>query len=120
MTLPFLAPFAGTRVLVTGHTGFKGSWLSLWLADRGAVVAGYALEAPTDPSNFVVSGVEEVLSEHHIGDIRDRDRLAAVIAGFRPEVILHLAAETVVLDGYASPVEAFSVNVMGTVTLLDV
>jgi CDP-glucose 4,6-dehydratase len=116
----FLSNFTGRRVLVTGHTGFKGSWLSLWLARRGAIIAGYALEPPTDPSNFVASRVEEVLAEHHVADIRDRDRLGAVIGRFRPEVILHLAAQTVVLDGYATPAEAFSVNVMGTVTVLDV
>jgi CDP-glucose 4,6-dehydratase len=120
MSDAFLSSFTGRRVLITGHTGFKGSWLSLWLARRGAIVAGYALDPPTDPSNFVVSRVEEVLAEHHVADIRDRDRLGAVIDRFRPEVILHLAAQTVVLDGYATPAEAFAVNVMGTVTVLDV
>lgn len=120
MPASFLDSFAGRRVLITGHTGFKGSWLALWLARRGAIVAGYALEPPTDPSNFVVARVESVLAEHHVADIRDRDRLFRVIADFRPEVILHLAAQTVVLDGYATPHDAFGVNVMGTVTLLDV
>ncbi len=120
MAVAFLAPFAGRRVLVTGHTGFKGSWLCLWLARHGAIVAGYALEPPTAPSNFVLSSIEGVIAEHHVADIRDHDRLGAVIDRFRPEVILHLAAQTVVLDGYATPAEAFSVNVMGTVTLLDV
>ena len=120
MSAPYLAALAGRRVLVTGHTGFKGSWLSLWLAKHGALVAGFALEPPTEPSNFVASNVEEVLTEHHLADIRDQDRLGAVVDRFRPEVIFHLAAQTVVLDGYASPAEAFSVNVMGTVSLLDV
>jgi CDP-glucose 4,6-dehydratase len=120
MSDAFLSTFTGRRVMITGHTGFKGSWLSLWLARHGAIVAGYALDPPTEPSNFVVSRVEEVLAEHHIADIRDRDRLGAVIDRFRPEAILHLAAQTVVLDGYATPAEAFSVNVMGTVTVLDV
>jgi CDP-glucose 4,6-dehydratase len=119
MTSPSLDILAGRRILVTGHTGFKGSWLSLWLAHRGAVVAGYALAPPTTPSNFVVSRVDDVLAEHHVADIRDAQRLSSVIASFRPEVIFHLAAQTVVLDGYAAPTEAFSVNVMGTVTLLD-
>ncbi|MBA2373733.1 MAG: CDP-glucose 4,6-dehydratase [Chloroflexi bacterium] len=119
MSVAFLAPFVGRRVLITGHTGFKGSWLSLWLARHEAIIAGYALEPPTQPSNFVASRVEEVLTEHHVGDIRDGDRLAAVVDRFRPQVILHLAAQTVVLDGYATPAEAFAVNVMGTVTLLD-
>lgn len=119
MSESFLDSFAGRRVLVTGHTGFKGSWLSLWLARRGAIVAGYALEPPTEPSNFVAARVEGLLAEHHVADIRDRDRLQAVIERFRPEVVLHLAAQTVVLDGYAMPQEAFAVNVMGTVNLLD-
>lgn len=120
MTASFLDSFAGRKVLVTGHTGFKGSWLALWLARRNAIVAGYALEPPTDPSNFIAAGVEGVLAEHHVADIRDRQRLEAVIARFKPEVIFHLAAQTVVLDGYATPHEAFEVNVMGTVTVLDV
>jgi CDP-glucose 4,6-dehydratase len=120
MSNAFLSSFTGRRVLVTGHTGFKGSWLSLWLARHGTIIAGYALEPPTAPSNFVASRVESVLAEHHVADIRDRDRLGAVIDRFRPEVILHLAAQTVVIDGYATPAEAFSVNVMGTVTVLDV
>jgi CDP-glucose 4,6-dehydratase len=111
--------FARRRVLVTGHTGFKGSWLSLWLARMGANVAGYALEPPTEPSNFEVSRVASVLAEHHIGDLRDVPRLTQVVAAFRPDAILHLAARTVVLDGYADPVEAFSTNVMGTVSLLE-
>ena len=120
MPASFLDSFAGRRVLVTGHTGFKGSWLALWLARRNAIVAGYALEPPTDPSNFIAAGVEGVLAEHHVADIRDRQRLEAVIVRFKPEVIFHLAAQTVVLDGYATPHEAFEVNVMGTVTVLDV
>jgi CDP-glucose 4,6-dehydratase len=116
---PFTESFTGRRVLVTGHTGFKGSWLSLWLARMDATVAGYALEPPTDPSNFEVSRVPSVLAEHHIGDLRDVPRLTDVIASFRPDAILHLGARTVVLDGYAAPAEAFSTNVMGTVGLLE-
>jgi CDP-glucose 4,6-dehydratase len=115
----FTDAFAGRRVLVTGHTGFKGSWLSLWLARIGATTAGYALEPPTQPSNFEVSRVASVLAEHHLGDLRDVPRLTDVIASFRPDAILHLAARTVVLDGYADPSEAFSTNVMGTVGLLE-
>ena len=115
----FTDAFAGRRVLVTGHTGFKGSWLSLWLARMGATVAGYALEPPTHPSNFEASHVASVVAEHHIGDLRDLPRLTGLVASFRPDAILHLAARTVVLDGYANPTEAFSTNVMGTVGLLE-
>jgi len=115
----FTDAFAGRRVLVTGHTGFKGSWLSLWLARMGATTAGYALEPPTFPSNFEASGVASIVAEHHIGDLRDLPRLTDVVASFRPDAILHLAARTVVLDGYADPAEAFSTNVMGTVGLLE-
>jgi CDP-glucose 4,6-dehydratase len=119
MPPPFMDAFADRRVLVTGHTGFKGSWLSLWLARMGATIAGYALEPPTHPNNFEASRVAPVIAEHHIGDLRDLARLTALIASFRPDVILHLAARTVVLDAYADPVETFSTNVMGTVNVLE-
>jgi len=113
------AAYAGRRVFLTGHTGFKGSWLSLVLARLGAVTTGYALEPPTEPSNFVESGVERVLAEHHIGDIRDLEGLRAAIAAARPEVVLHLAASTIVREGFRDPLETFSTNVMGTATVLE-
>ena len=111
--------FAGRRVFMTGHTGFKGSWLSLWLAELGARVTGYALDPPTDPSNFERSGVAEVLAADIRSDLRDRPAIESALRGAEPDVVLHLAAQSVVLDGYADPTETFSVNVMGTANLLD-
>jgi CDP-glucose 4,6-dehydratase len=111
--------FAGRRVFMTGHTGFKGSWLSLWLAELGARVTGYALDPPTMPSNFERAGVAEALAADVRGDIRDRAAIEAALRDATPDVVLHLAAQSVVLDGYADPAETFSVNVMGTAILLD-
>jgi CDP-glucose 4,6-dehydratase len=113
------AALAGRSVFVTGHTGFKGSWLSLWLDALGAQVTGYALDPPTNPSNFELAGVADVLTADHRGDIRDRDTLEAALRSSRPDVILHLAAQSVVLESYIEPSETFSINVMGTAVLLD-
>jgi CDP-glucose 4,6-dehydratase len=114
-----LAWYRGRSVLITGHTGFKGSWLSLWLHELGAQVSGYALDPPTTPSNFVVSQVGDILAVDHRADIRDRSRLESAIEQSKPEVVLHLAAQSVVLTGYADPTETFSVNIIGTTVLLD-
>jgi CDP-glucose 4,6-dehydratase len=106
------------RVFLTGHTGFKGSWMSLWLEALGADVTGYALSPPTEPSLFEQAGVTH--SIHSIfADLRDFDRLKAAIAASRPEVIIHMAAQTVVSRGYADPIETYSTNVMGTVNLFE-
>ncbi len=103
--------------MVTGHTGFKGSWLSLWLQTLGANVAGYAL-APLTPSLFASAAVEPGMHSI-IGDIRDTDRLTGAMREFKPEIVLHLAAQALVRESYANPVETYSVNVMGTVSLLE-
>jgi CDP-glucose 4,6-dehydratase len=110
--------FAGKRVLVTGHTGFKGSWMSLWLAKAGAEVVGYALAPKTDRDNFVVSGVEPLLAESVIADIRDADRLQAVVDAHRPEVVFHLAAQPLVRYSYDHPAETFHTNVVGAANVL--
>ena len=108
----------GRRVFLTGHTGFKGSWLSLWLNALGAKVTGYALEPPTDPSLFLQAKVAEKI--HSIsGDIRDFSRLKSAIAECHPEVVIHMAAQSVVRRGYDDPIETYSSNVMGTVHLLE-
>lgn len=114
-----LSVLAGRRVLVTGHTGFKGSWLVVWLEQLGARVSGFSLQPPTEPSNFAVSRVEGLLERHFIGDIRDRAALASAVREAEPEVILHLAAQPIVREGYADPVGTFETNVMGTVNLLE-
>jgi len=119
VSLSFANAFAGRSVLVTGHTGFKGSWLCLWLERLGAHVTGYALDPPTEPSNFVASRVADVLAADVRADLRDRDTLAATITAAQPELILHLAAQSVVRQGYADPVGTFEVNVMGTVAVLE-
>lgn len=108
----------GRRVFVTGHTGFKGSWLCLWLDALGAKVTGYALEPPTRPSLFEQAGVGGTV--HTItADIRDGARLAAAVSDARPEVIIHMAAQSVVKRGYADPVETYATNVLGTVQLFE-
>ncbi len=108
----------GKRVLVTGHTGFKGSWLSLWLQQAGAKVVGYALEPPSDPSLFEVARVAEGMTSI-IADVRDLERLRATFAEHRPEIVLHLAAQAIVRASYDDPIETYSTNVMGTVNLLE-
>jgi CDP-glucose 4,6-dehydratase len=108
----------GRRVFLTGHTGFKGSWLSLWLDALGAKVTGYALDPPTQPNLFEQARV--VGTVHSIrGDIRDFPRLQGAIAECRPEVVIHMAAQSVVRRGYEDPIENYSSNVMGTVHVLE-
>ena len=108
----------GRRVLLTGHTGFKGSWLSLWLCQHGARVIGYAADVPTSPSLFESLDLRAQLRDYR-GDIRDADRLRRVIHRERPEVIIHLAAQALVPRSYQDPKETFDVNVAGTVNVLE-
>src|SRR5471030_2843169 len=111
--------FAGKTVLVTGHTGFKGSWLSEWLLMLGARVVGLSLPPPTSPSLFEQLRLAGRISEHRIGDIRDRDLLRASVRDARPDYIFHLAAQPLVRHSYKEPVETYATNIMGTVHLLD-
>ena len=108
----------GRRVFLTGHTGFKGGWLSLWLEALQAEVTGYALEPPTEPSLFNEAGVARSLRSL-VGDIRDFPRLSAALGESRPEVVIHMAAQSVVKRGYADPIETYATNVMGTVHLFE-
>ncbi len=111
--------WAGKRVLVTGHTGFKGGWLSLWLQKLGAEVHGYALNPPTEPNLCTVAGVAQGMAASTIADIRDPARMAEAMRAARPDIVFHLAAQPLVRLSYAEPVETYSTNVMGTVSLLE-
>lgn len=108
----------GKRVLLTGHTGFKGAWLALWLHRLGAQVTGVSLAPPGQPSLFALAGVERLL-DHQVLDIRDASALDAAVRRCRPELVLHLAAQALVRSSYADPMLTFSTNVMGTVHLLE-
>jgi CDP-glucose 4,6-dehydratase len=110
--------WSGKRVFVTGHTGFKGSWLSLWLQSVGAELVGYALPPPTEPSHFELANVARGMKSL-VGDVRDFERLRGALAEHRPEIVLHLAAQSVVRTSYLEPRETYEVNVMGTVNLLE-
>jgi len=108
----------GKRVLITGHTGFKGSWLSLWLQNLGSEVLGYALLPPTQPSLFEITHVGSGMKSI-VGDVRDFEFLKSVIVKNEPEIIFHMAAQSVVKYSYDNPIETYSTNVMGTVNLLE-
>ena len=109
----------GKRVFLTGHTGFKGGWLSLWLQSLGAQVHGYALSPPTEPNLFRTARVEAGMTSSEIADIRDADKLTRAMQFARPEIVFHLAAQPLVRYAYDHPVETYAVNVMGTVHLLE-
>ena len=110
--------WSGKKVFVTGHTGFKGSWLCLWLQQLGAEVTGYALQPPTNPSLFeeakVAKGMKSIM-----GDIRDGEALTKAMIESAPDIVIHMAAQALVRYSYANPVETYSTNVMGTVHLLE-
>ncbi len=110
--------FDGRKVLVTGHTGFKGAWLAAWLGRLGAEVTGYATAPPTRPSLFEALALEQQL-RHVVADVRNRDRLAAEMMAARPSVVFHLAAQSLVRRAYMTPHETFETNVMGTVNVLE-
>jgi len=108
----------GKKVLVTGHTGFKGGWLALWLQSLGAEVTGYSLEAPTTPALFNEARVAEGM-KHRIGDIRDLAAVQRAFAEAQPEIVIHMAAQPLVRLSYQQPVETYATNVMGTVHVLE-
>ena len=111
--------YKGKRVLVTGHTGFKGSWLCEWLLALGAEVHGYALEPPTKPSLFRQLKLAKRIKSHTIGDVRDLDSLVRMMRRVKPDFVFHLAAQPLVRLSYEKPVDTFEVNVMGTVNVLE-
>lgn len=106
-------------VLVTGHTGFKGSWLCLWLAELGANVHGFSLPPNTEPNHYTAARIAKLLKSEHLGDIRNRDEFTNYIHEVKPDCIFHLAAQPLVRRSYAKPVETFDANVMGSIYLMD-
>ena len=113
-----LSFYKGKKVFVTGHTGFKGSWLCKILADAGAIVTGYSLQPPTQPSLFNIAEIQKGITSI-IGDIRDYQSLKAAFDAAQPEIVLHLAAQPIVRDSYKDPVYTYETNVMGTVNILE-
>ncbi|MDX6624025.1 MAG: CDP-glucose 4,6-dehydratase [Solirubrobacterales bacterium] len=110
--------WAGRRVFLTGHTGFKGAWLSLWLQSLGARVTGFSAGVPTTPSLYELARVEDGM-ESVVGDVRDAAAVAEALAGFSPEVVIHMAAQPFVRRSFAEPAATYETNVMGTVNLLE-
>ena len=110
--------YKNKSVLVTGDTGFKGSWLSIWLKEIGANVIGYALEPKTNKDNYVVCGLEQKIN-HIDGDMRDFEKLKSVLKKYEPEIVFHLAAQALVLNSYVTPLDTYSSNVMGTANVLE-
>lgn len=110
--------YRGKRVFVTGHTGFKGTWLCRMLINAGAIVTGYSLEPPTQPNLFSIADIEDKMTSV-IGDIRDMDKLKAAFDDAKPEIVLHLAAQPIVRDSYKDPRYTYETNVMGTVNILE-
>ena len=114
----FLNQYRNRRVLLTGHTGFKGFWLCTWLLELGTKVAGYSLDIPTDPSGFTALGLQSRIT-HITGDVRDRRAVASVVETFRPEIIFHMAAQSLVRPSYEDPVQTFETNAIGTMNVLE-
>jgi CDP-glucose 4,6-dehydratase len=110
--------WSGKRVLITGHTGFKGGWLSIWLLRLGAKVAGYALPAATEPNLFGLARVSDHMQSES-GDVRDLEHLTDFVSDFQPDIIIHMAAQSLVRPSYDDPIETFSTNVIGTVNILE-
>src|SRR5665647_427239 len=108
------------RVFLTGHTGFKGAWLALWLEQLGARVAGYSLEPPSQLNLFEIAGVKSAMAEHWHADLRNLDALQTAVHGFEPDIIFHLAAQSLVRESYARPIDTYATNVMGTAHVLEV
>lgn len=109
----------GKKVFLTGHTGFKGSWLAYWLYHMGVRVAGYALPPNTEPAIFNVLDLGDLIEESHIGDIRNLQSLSEAITNFKPEIVIHMAAQPLVRYSYEHPIETYEVNVMGTAHVLE-
>ena len=115
----FNGAFRGKRVLVTGHTGFKGSWLSIWLHELGAEVVGVGLEPYIKKDNFVLSGIGQKIKADIRADIRDGLNMKNIFAEYQPEIVFHLAAQPLVRLSYEIPVETYETNVMGSINIME-
>lgn len=111
--------YKGKKVLVTGHTGFKGSWLSIWLHELGAEVVGVGLEPYSEKDNFVLSGISPKINADIRADIRDGEKMKQIFAEYQPEIVFHLAAQPLVCLSYEQPVETYQTNVMGTINIME-
>ncbi len=111
--------YSGKRVLITGHTGFKGSWLSIWLHSIGAKIIGVSLNPATDRDNYVLSGIGDKIEADIRADIRDGEKMKEIFAKYRPDIVFHLAAQPLVRLSYDIPVETYKTNVMGTINILE-
>ena len=111
--------FKGKRILVTGHTGFKGSWLSIWLHELGSEVVGVGLEPYSDKDNFVLSEIGSKMKADIRADIRDGKKMKEIFAEYQPEIVFHLAAQPLVRLSYDIPVETYETNVMGTINVME-
>ena len=111
--------YKNKRVLVTGHTGFKGSWLSIWLHEMGAEVVGVALDPYSERDNYVLSGIGQKIEADLRADIRDEERLNEIFREYQPEIVFHLAAQPLVRLSYEIPVETYETNVMGTIHVME-
>ncbi|MDR2437270.1 MAG: CDP-glucose 4,6-dehydratase [Endomicrobium sp.] len=115
-----ISGYKNKKVFITGHTGFKGSWLALWLTQLGAKICGYALKPNTEPSMFNILGLEKIIERHIEGDIRDFDKLNIELNKFSPDIVFHMAAQPLVRISYKEPLETYQTNVLGTVNILEV
>ena len=113
-----LSFFKNKRVLITGNTGFKGSWLSMWLHELGAEVFGYSLDLPSKRNLFEDAKLQNDI-KHHWGDVRNLDKISKLISDIKPNIIFHLAAQAIVSESYSNPSDTFSTNVMGTCNILE-
>ena len=115
----FAEVFRGRRVLVTGHTGFKGSWLCIWLNELGAEVTGVGLDPYSERDNFVLSGIGKRIKADIRADIRNGQQMKDIFAEYQPEIIFHLAAQPLVRLSYEIPVETYETNVMGSINIME-
>ena len=114
-----LSFWKGRRVFLTGHTGFKGGWISLWLKQLGAEVCGYSLDCPTPSSIFYAAEIEKLMKYDIRGDIRDLNLLTKSMQSFQPEIVVHMAAQSLVRDSYVNPIDTYTTNIIGTVNLFE-